>query len=86
MYYTDPARSGFWEPAGDSMHLVREGLGVRARAGARGLTKRARRAIDLCRFADISYTSRTISSYTYSSMRISAGRARLRVNLAWVEA
>ena len=22
VYYTDPARSDFWEPAGDSTHLV----------------------------------------------------------------
>ena len=42
--------------------------------------KRARKAIGLCQFADInSYTSR--SSYTYSSMHVSAGKARLRVKL-----
>ena len=56
VYYTDPAYNYFWEPAGDSTHLVHckgRPRGVRLGLGPGGLTKRAQRAIDLCRFADI---------------------------------
>ena len=56
---TDPALNDFWEPIGDSTHLVhckdRPRARARARAGARGWTKRAPSATDLCRFTDILY-------------------------------